>query len=93
MSLKRLKINILTAISIVLIRIIGRIPDKIMIFKLRLLNKLAKNFKFEVLGFFFKDVLDVYEKGKPYTDIVRRILLESTNKELKYVLEGLFDGD
>lgn len=89
----KIRINILTQISYYILRIIGRIPDKVMIFILSSIDKFMRDFKFEIVGFYVKDVLDVYKMGKPYTDIIKRILRESREKELKDLLKGVFEEE
>lgn len=89
--LVRIKISILTEISYYLVRIIGRTPNKIMIFILEIINKLMSNFKFEVVGFYIRDIINVYKMDKQYTDIVRNILTKSRKSEMKDLLRGIFE--
>jgi hypothetical protein len=72
--LVKIKINIFSEIGYYILRIIGRIPDRVMLFILNIIDRITKYFKFEIVNFYIKDLINVYKIGKPYTKIVRDIL-------------------
>lgn len=89
----KLKINLLTEIGFYILRIIGRIPDRVMIAILKIIERIMRDFKFEIVNFYVKDVLDVYKMGPNYTNIVKEILKKSDKRELKDLLRGIFEKE